>query len=111
MPTMVGLKDSKDPEITIKYVCTDCAWVYYIENPKIGSVAAHEHKTALAWYLKHSCLDSNVTAPEIKEPLQRSVGSIPGQHRTSSSPGSRAPPSRGAGFPDSARSRLSWRAG
>jgi hypothetical protein len=57
MPTMVGLKDSKHPEITIKYVCTDCAWVYYIENPKVGSVAAHEHKTALAWYAKHRCSD------------------------------------------------------
>jgi hypothetical protein len=22
------------PEITIKYVCTDCAWAYYIENPR-----------------------------------------------------------------------------
>jgi len=55
MPTMVPLKDSTAPEITIKYVCSECAWVYYIQNPKVGNVDLHEHKTALAWYAKHSC--------------------------------------------------------
>jgi hypothetical protein len=57
MPTMVPQQSLTDPVITLKFVCTDCAWVFHIKNLRVGTVDEEEQATAAQWYQQHRCED------------------------------------------------------
>ena len=53
---------------TAQFRCTECDWVFYIQNPMLESVPVQERRKATAWFNLHSCSEFPRRGP--KPPLK-----------------------------------------
>ena len=49
---------------TVQFRCTECAWVFHIQNPLRVGVPIEERWKANGWFALHNCSDFPVRVPK-----------------------------------------------